>query len=167
MEPNSAKVFRTMNAPSLRVLFAATLVVAALAQNVLAASKTGIERSSNSLGSEGPAFTAVRFRWGGGGGRYNFHGYNFHRDITVNNNVNVIGNGYRGGGWNGGWGPNWGGVGAGIAIGAGIATGAAAAAMAPTYPPPPPVVYGYPAPYPYPVYGYPASYPYPVYGYPR
>src|ERR1700734_873463 len=69
MEPNSAKVFRTMNAPSLRVLFAATLVVAALAQNVLAASKTGIERSSNSLGSEGPAFTAVRFRWGGGWGR--------------------------------------------------------------------------------------------------
>ena len=143
-----------MNPPLPRVLVAATLVVAALAQNVLAASKTGFERSPYSLGSEGPAVTTVRFRWGGGG-RYNFHGYNFHRDITVNNNVNVIGNGYRGGGWNGGWGPNWGGVGAGIAIGAGIAAGAAAAARAPTYLPPPPVVYGYPAPYPYPVYGYP------------
>jgi hypothetical protein len=153
MEPNSAKVFRTMNVFSPRVLFTAMLVVAVLAQNVLAASKTSIERSSDGHGAEKPAFTMVRFRWGGGG-HYNFHGYNFHRDMTVNNNVNVIGNGYRGGGWNGGWGPTWGGVGAGIAIGAGIAAGAAAAATAPTYPPPPPVVYGYPVPYPYPVYGY-------------
>ncbi|HSZ94053.1 MAG TPA: hypothetical protein VK822_32285 [Acetobacteraceae bacterium] len=155
MEPNSAKVFRTMNTSSPRVLLAVTLVVAALAQDALAASKTGIEGSSGSLGSKGPAFTAVRFRWGGGG-HYNFHGYNFHQDI-VHNNINVIGNGngYRGGGWNGGWGPNWGGVGAGVAIGAGIATAAAAAAAATTYPPPPPVVYGYPYPYPYPVYGYP------------
>src|ERR1700744_1570863 len=155
MEPNSAKVFRTMNTSSPRVLLAVTLVVAALAQDALAASKTGIEGSSGSLGSKGPAFTAVRFRWGGGG-HYNFHGYNFHQDI-VHNNINVIGNGngYRGGGWDGGWGPNWGGVGAGVAIGAGIAAGAAIAATAPTYPPPPPVIYGYPAPYPYPVYGYP------------
>ena len=144
-----------MNTSSPRVLLAVTLVVAALAQDALAASKSGIEGSSGSPRSKGPAFTAVRFRWGGGG-HYNFHGYNFHQDI-VHNNINVIGNGngYRGGGWNGGWGPNWGGVGAGVAIGAGIATAAAAAAAATTYPPPPPVVYGYPYPYPYPVYGYP------------
>jgi hypothetical protein len=161
MEPNSAKVFRTMNAPSARFLLAVTLVIAALAQDALATSKTGVNESSGSLRSGGPAFTAVRFRWGGagghyggGGGHYNFHGYNFHQDI-VHNNINVIGNGYRGGGWNGGWGPSWGGVGAGVAIGAGIAAGAAIAATAPTYPPPPPVVYGYPYPYPYPVYGYP------------
>jgi hypothetical protein len=162
MEPNSAKVFRTMSTPAPRVFLAITLVVAALAQDALAASKSGIEGSSGSLRSKGPAFTTVRFRWGGagghyggGGGHYNFHGYNFHQDI-VHNNINVIGNGngYRGGGWNGGWGPNWGGVGAGVAIGAGIAAGAAAAAAATTYPPPPPVVYGYPYPYPYPVYGY-------------
>jgi hypothetical protein len=144
-----------MTAPLPRVLFAAALVVAALAQNVLAASRTGVERSSDSLGSGGSAFSEIRFRWGGGGGRYNFHGYNFHRDITMNNNVNVIGNGYRGGGWNGGWGPSWGGVGAGVGIGAGIAAGAALAARAPSYPAPPPVVYGYPEPYAYPVYGYP------------
>jgi hypothetical protein len=145
-----------MIALSPRVLLAVALVVAALPQNVLAASKTGIDGSSVSLGSERPAFTAVRYRWGGGGGHYNFHGYNFHQDV-IHNNINVIGNGngYRGGGWNGGWGPSWGGVGAGVAIGAGIAAGAAAAAVAPGYPPPPPVVYGYPAPYPYPVYGYP------------
>ena len=154
-----------MNALSPRVLFAVTLAVASLPQNVLAASRTGIEGSSVSLVSRGPTFTPVRFRWGGGaaghyggggGGHYNFHGYNFHQDI-VHNNINVIGNGngYRGGGWNGGWGPSWGGVGTGVAIGAGIAAGAAAAAAATTYPPPPPVVYGYPYPYPYPVYGYP------------
>jgi hypothetical protein len=162
MEQDSAEVFRTMNAPSPRWLFAVTLVTAALAQNAWAVSRTGIEGSSISLGSKEPAFTAVRFRWGGGGhfggagGHYNFHGYNFHQDI-VHNNFNVIGNGngYRGGGWNGGWGPSWGGVGTGVAIGAGIATAAAVAAAAPTYPPPPPVIYGYPAPYPYPVYGYP------------
>jgi hypothetical protein len=164
MEPNSAKVSRTMSALSPRIVLAVTLVAAALGHDALAASKTGVERSSVGLGAEGPAFTAVRFRWGGGsghyggggGGHYNFHGYNFHQDI-VHNNINVIGNGngYRGGGWNGGWGPNWGGVGAGVAIGAGIAAGAAVAAAAPAYPPPPPVVYGYPAPYPYPVYGYP------------
>ena len=153
-----------MNAPSPRWFFAITLVVAALAQNAWAVSRTGIEGSSISRGSKEPAFTAVRFRWGGGGhfggagGHYNFHGYNFHQDI-VHNNFNIIGNGngngYRGGGWNGGWGPNWGGVGTGVAIGAGIATAAAVAAAAPAYPPPPPVVYGYPVPYPYPVYGYP------------
>ena len=145
MEPNSAKVF-LLNTSSPRVLWQSRWWAAAyVAQDALAASKTGIEGSSGSLGSKGPAFTAVRFRWGGGG-HYNFHGYNFHQDI-VHNNINVIGNGngYRGGGWNGGGGPNWGGVGAGVAIGAGIAT-AAAAAAATTYPPPP-VVYGYPYPH--------------------
>jgi hypothetical protein len=162
MGSNSEKVFRTMNTSLPRLLCSVTLVVAALAPGAWAASKTGVEGLSGSLGSKGPAFTAVRFRWGGGGhfggagGHYDFHGYNFHQDI-VHNNINVIGNGngYRGGGWNGGWGPSWGGVGAGVAIGAGIAAGAAIAATAPTYPPPPPVIYGYPAPYPYPVYGYP------------
>jgi hypothetical protein len=143
-----------MIAFSPRALAAATLLVTALAPDVLAASRAGFEGNPGSLGLQGPKVTTIRFRWDTGR-RYNFHGYNFHRDITVNNNVNVIGNGYRGGGWNGGWGPSWGGVGAGVAIGAGIATAAAAAASAPAYPPPPPVVYAYPAPYPYPVYGYP------------
>jgi hypothetical protein len=144
-----------MNASSPYIFIAATLLVVALTQDGLAASKARFESNFGNSGLGGPEVPVTRVRWGGFNRRYNFHGYNFHRDVTVNNNVNVIGNGYRGGGWNGGWGPSWGGVAAGVAVGAGIAAAASAAASAPTYPPPPPVVYSYPTPYPYPVYGYP------------
>ena len=151
MECDTEEVSRAMNAFSPRVLVATVLLTTALAQDVAAASKLGF---SANLGLTAPEVTVVRFGWGAGR-HYDFHGYNFHHDVTVNNNVNVVGNGNRSGGWNGDWGPSWGGVGAGVAIGAGIAAAAAAAARAPAYPPPPPVVYTYPAPYPYPVYGYP------------
>ena len=154
MEPDPAEIPRAVNAPTPRVLAAVTVLVAALAQDGLAASTAGSAKNFGNLGFQEPEVTLVRFRWDAGR-RYDFHGYSFHHDVTVNSNVNVVGNGYGGGGWNGGWGPSWGGVGAGIAIGAGIATAAAAAARSPAYPPPPPPVYAYPAPYPYPIYGYP------------